>query len=109
MIQKIKKPTPDSSAQQRLARRFPRFENELRQLDSLIARSLFGDQTAMEMLDKNWRKLRESLNYEEISIIRESYIQLVQSIIVLPRDPKYPKHPRRTLDALDVMNVFLQE
>ena len=98
-----------SASQKRLASRFPRFEREIRQLDSLIARSLFGDVLALEALEEAWRTLRTRLTFHESEMIRENYIHLVQSIIVQPRDPDYPKPPRRTLDSLDVMNIFFQE
>ncbi|MDR1491225.1 MAG: hypothetical protein LBT05_00645 [Planctomycetaceae bacterium] len=108
IIHKVKK-TKSSFSQQHLKKRFPKFENEIRQIDSLVARSLFGDNIAHEMLNHCWKKLRNSLNFEEINIIRESYIQLVQSVIILPRDPAYPKHPRRSIDALEIINIFLEE
>jgi len=98
-----------SASQKRLALRFPQYEREIRQMDSLIARSLFGDVLALEALEKAWRELQKRLTYGEIETIRENYVHLVQSIIVQPRDPDYPKPPRRTLDSLDVMNIFLQE
>jgi hypothetical protein len=97
------------ASQRRLASRFPKYEREIRQLDSLIARSLFGDALALEALDEAWKELRKHLTFHETETIRETYIHLIQSIIVLPRDPEYPKPPRRTLDSLDVMNIFLQE
>jgi hypothetical protein len=53
--------------------------------------------------------LRQRLSFQEKEIIRETYLHLVQSIIVQPRDPDYPKPPRRTIDSLEVMNIFLQE
>jgi len=99
----------DPTSQRRLALRFPQYEREIRQLDSLIARSLFGDAMALEALETAWGNLRKRLAFQEIEIIRENYVHLVQSIIVQPRDPDYPKPPRRTLDSLDVMNIFLQE
>jgi|GEM_PF-2548818 len=99
----------NSASQRRLALRLPQYEREIRQLDSLIARSLFGDTMALEVLEKTWLSLRKRLTFDESEIIRETYIHLIQSIIVQPRDPDYPKPPRRTLDSLDVMNIFLQE
>ena len=101
-------PGTDKS-QQRLARRFPRYEREIRQLDSLIARSLFGDVMALDALAEAWQALRRRMTFNEIGVVRETYLHLVQSIIVQPRDPDYPKPPRRTLDSLEVMNIFLQE
>ncbi|MDR1382387.1 MAG: hypothetical protein LBJ67_00860 [Planctomycetaceae bacterium] len=108
IVHKVKK-TKSSFSQQRLTKCFPKFENEIRQIDSLVARSLFGDSLALEMLNNDWKKLRKLLTFEEASIIRESYIQLVQAIIIQPRDPSYPKHPRRSIDALEVINIFLEE
>ncbi|MCL2347307.1 MAG: hypothetical protein FWC50_03490 [Planctomycetaceae bacterium] len=95
--------------QQRLSQQFPGYGNEIRQMDSLIARSLFGDQLAVEMLDSAWRELYRQLSAEERGMIRETYIKLVQAIITQPRDPAYPKHPRRSVDALEVLNIFLAE
>ena len=104
------KPTRSGPAsQRRMTLKFPQYEREIRQLDSLIARSLFGDAMALEALEEAWRDLRKRLTYSETEVIRENYVHLVQSIIVQPRDPDYPKPPRRTLDSLDVMNIFLQE
>jgi len=95
--------------QERLSQQFPKYENEIRQMDSLIARSLFGDQLAVEMLDSAWRELYRQLSSEERGIVRETYIKLVQAIITQPRDPAYPKHPRRSVDALEVLSIFLTE
>ena len=96
-------------SQRRLSRRFPQYEQEIRRLDSLIARSLFGDAIALDALEEAWRALRKCMTFDEIEVIRETYIHLVQSVIVQPRDPDYPKPPRRSLDSLEVMNIFLQE
>ena len=101
--------TSRPTSRNRLTRKFPKYEREIRQLDSLLARSLFGDSTALESLETLWRELHKHLTFDEIEIIRETYLRLVQSIIVQPRDPNYPKPPRRTIDSLDVMNIFLQE
>ncbi len=106
-----KQPAANSrpASQVRLARQFPKYERELRQLDSLLARALFGDPLALETLEEAWRELRKRLTFDETGVIRETYIHLVQSIIVQPRDPEYPKPTRRTIDSLEVMNIFLQE
>ena len=96
-------------SQRRLVQQFPEYESVIKKIDSLVARSLFGDQTALEMLEKNWQELKTSLTFDELGILREAYIHLVQSIIVQPRDPEYPKHPSRTIDSLEVLNIFLKE
>ena len=96
-------------SQRQLAKRFPLYEREIRRLDSLLARSLFGDTVALDALDETWRDLRNRMTFQEIETIRETYLHLIQSIIVLPRDPEYPKPPRRTIDSLEVMNIFLQD
>ncbi|MCL2117077.1 MAG: hypothetical protein FWH27_01490 [Planctomycetaceae bacterium] len=96
-------------SQRRLAKQFPQYEREIRHLDSLLARSLFGDTMALESLNESWRELRKRLPFHDVEVIRETYLHLVQSIIVQPRDPEYPKPPRRTIDSLEVMNIFLQE
>ena len=97
------------ASQKQLAKQFPRYEREIRHLDSLLARSLFGDTTALKALDAAWLDLRKRLTYQDTEVIREAYLHLIQSIIVLPRDPDFPKSPQRTIDTLEVMNLFLQE
>ena len=96
-------------SQRRLTRQFPQYEYELRRMDSLVARSLFGDQMALEALEESWQQLRKRLTLEQTGVIRETYIHLVQSIIVQPRDPEYPKPAKRSLDSLDVLSIFLRE
>ena len=108
-IEKQKSTNPRQPSQRRLAKQFPQYEREIRQLDSLLARSLFGDVVALEALDGAWRDLRQRLTFQESEIIRETYLHLVQSIIVQPRDPEFPKSPRRSIDSLEVMNIFLQD
>ena len=98
-----------NTSQRRLTKQFPEYEREIRQLDSLLARSLFGDTKALEALDGEWRELRKRLAFQESEVIRETYLHLIQSIIVQPRDPDFPKPQQRTLDTLEVMNIFLQE
>lgn len=100
---------PKPTSQKRLIQQFPRYERELRQMDSLVARSLFGDQMALEALEKAWGQLLKRLTFDQAGVVRETYIHLVQSIIVQPRDPEYPKPARRTIDSLDVLNIFLRE
>ena len=96
-------------SQRRLTQKFPQYEYELRRLDSLVARSLFGDQMALETLEESWQQLRKRLTTEQSGVIRETYIHLVQSIIVQPRDPEFPKPAKRSLDSLDVLSIFLRE
>lgn len=106
-----KQQTPNSrhTPQRRLSKQFPQYEREIRQLDSLLARTLFGDTMARDALEMQWRDFRKRLAFPEIEVIRETYLHLVQSIIVQPRDPDYPKPQQRTIDSLEVMNIFLQE
>ena len=96
-------------SQRRLTQQFPQYEYELRRIDSLVARSLFGDQMALETLEESWQQLRKRMTYEQAGVIRETYIHLVQSIIVQPRDPEFPKPAKRSLDSLDVLSIFMRE
>jgi hypothetical protein len=69
------------ASQRRLTKQFPQYEREIRQMDSLLARSLFGDTIALEALDDKWRELRQRLTFQEKEIIRDTYLHLVQSIV----------------------------
>ena len=45
-------------SQRRLIQQFPRHENEIKKIDSLVARSLFGDQRALDSLEETWQELK---------------------------------------------------
>jgi len=92
-----------------LLKAFPNWAPELRKMDSLLARALFGDSVALETLEKQWKKLSPRLTPSERGRISESYVHLIQSVLTQPQDPDYPKHPRRSIDALELLNLFIAD
>ena len=87
----------------------PRQQELLTQVDSDLARLLFGDTTRLPMLQSAWRELQRLLPWNDKERLREEFVALIHSVMVKGRNSFSPQRPNRSVNLLDVLVVFLGE
>lgn len=95
-----------SSKDQRL-KRFARLKNEIKWLDSCAARSLFGDDTALESFRHCWQKICQNLDPLQQIELTEEYVVLIRDF--LAQNNNRDEHPQleRDINALELLDVLL--
>ncbi|MGL6226457.1 MAG: hypothetical protein ACRC10_07515 [Thermoguttaceae bacterium] len=95
------------SGQDQRLKRFARFKNELKWLDSCAARSLFGDDTALESFQRCWKTICENLDPLQQIELTEDYVVLIRDFLSQRNDRE--EHPLldRDLNALELLDVLL--
>ncbi len=82
------------------------FDKEITDMDSLFARTLFGDNDATEILRGRWNHFCHQAPTEVRESTRESYLDLLRRILALSSDQE-PRDPERNVQVLDLMLLFL--
>ena len=87
----------------------PRQRELLAQIDSDLARLLFGDSTRLPTLQHAWRELQQQLAWSEKERLREEFVSLIHSVLVKSRGSLPSAPPSRSVNLLDVLIIFLDE
>jgi hypothetical protein len=100
----VAKPVSD----QRLADRFPKFREELSELETYLVRVIFGDETVQPNIKRIWSLLLPQLDEESKETMQEAIIATVHSVLV-PQDGDVGQRLLRNSQLLELMLFFLGE
>ena len=98
----VAKPVSD----QRLADRFPQFQEELSELEAYLVRVAFGDESVQPSIKRIWTLLLPKLDEESKETIREAIIATIHSVLV-PQDGNTEQRLLRNSQLLELMVFFL--
>jgi hypothetical protein len=98
----VAKPVSD----QRLADRFPQFQEELSELEAYLVRVAFGDESVQPSIKRIWTLLLPKLDEESKESIREAIIATIHSVLV-PQDGNTEQRLLRNSQLLELMVFFL--
>jgi hypothetical protein len=107
MLTVPKTSTAKPKSRQRLAERFPQFQHELVALESCLVRGMFGDETVLPTIKKNWSLLAPRLEYESKEIIQEEILATIHAVLE-SLDGESEQRLQRSPQLLELMVFFLQ-
>jgi hypothetical protein len=99
---KSAKPVSD----QRLGDRFPRFRNELSELEVYLVRGIFGDESALPKIKSVWSSFTPQLDGETLEVIREEIIMTIH-VILMSLEGDGGQRLLRSSQLLELMVFFL--
>lgn len=92
---------------QRLLALRPEWENELLELDSLVAHTLAGDSAASSNLARCWQRLIEHRDHDFLFAAQEEYIHYIQAILLDSANSGIEYSPKKSLPILELLDLFL--
>jgi hypothetical protein len=111
MLPMLNEPNPNITNHdnaQRLGERFPKFREELSELEVYLTRGIFGDEAVLPKIKRIWSLLLLRLNGEEKEVILEAVVASIHSVLTtLEGDAGQRLH--RRLQLLNLMMFFLNQ
>jgi hypothetical protein len=95
-------------SEQRLGERFPRFKEELSELEVYLVRGIFGDEVVLPNIRRVWRELIPKLDGETRETIQETVIAMIHTVLS-SLEGDTGQRLRRSSQLLELMVFFLQE
>lgn len=89
--------------------RMPHLRKEIQELDSLLTRFIFGDDTLPKEVRTVWQTIIAQTTQEEREILCEEYLALIRMILVSDPDPNRPRPAERSASLLQLMAILLEE
>ena len=103
------KPAPTKpGSDQRLGDRFPKFREELSELEVYLVRGIFGDESVVPHIKRVWTQLMPKLDPGTREIIQEAVIATIHAVLA-SLEGEVGQRLHRSAQLLELMVFFLQE
>jgi hypothetical protein len=111
MLPMLANPKPKGAkpmSDQRLGERFPKFREELSELEVYLVRGIFGDESVLSHIKRVWLHLIPQLDTTTKETIQESAIATIHTVLA-SLEGEAGQRLRRSSQLLELMVFFLQE